>query len=349
MKCRRIFATAFRTMKKTLTNALVSLEEARDIIAENEPLSIAGTEALLDQLPAGNWIGGTSSYFMTDEGGVHSADRVFVTQLPEAESIHFAGYASFQLRDMMADAPTNGFSLVVMPSGSETLRQFARGSRFWDDIIVKPVVGWIAGIRLEELGRATPKVYLGTERRKMECGAVVAHVSLPKPRMALVETVNIFERDESSVIEFDETASQVVECVVNGERMRFIDFLESKGNRDGTLPIVGDFGGANINVSIQRIDRESGVVKLFAPVFSDVDYYLARSIDDYAARFEEETKRRGTDGLVFSCNCILNYLYGKLEGKRTGDIHGPITFGEVAYLLHNQTMVLLRIIEDTSV
>ena len=46
---------------------------------------------------------------------------------------------------------------------------------------------------------------------------------------------------------------------------------------------------------------------------------------------------------AFSCNCILNYLYAGLEGKRTGSITGPITFGEIAHQLLNQTIVQLYI------
>jgi hypothetical protein len=49
------------------------------------------------------------------------------------------------------------------------------------------------------------------------------------------------------------------------------------------------------------------------------------------------------DAIAFSCNCILNYLYAELEGKQTGNFTGPITFGEVAYQLLNQTMVYLDI------
>ena len=45
---------------------------------------------------------------------------------------------------------------------------------------------------------------------------------------------------------------------------------------------------------------------------------------------------------LFSCNCILNYLYGGLEGKHTGSVYGPITFGEIAHLLLNQTLVQLK-------
>jgi len=39
----------------------------------------------------------------------------------------------------------------------------------------------------------------------------------------------------------------------------------------------------------------------------------------------------------------LNYLYSGLEGKKTGNVTGPITFGEVAYQLLNQTMVYMTI------
>ena len=45
----------------------------------------------------------------------------------------------------------------------------------------------------------------------------------------------------------------------------------------------------------------------------------------------------------YSCNCILNYLYGDLEGKKTGGFTGPVTFGEIAYILLNQTLVKLDV------
>ena len=48
---------------------------------------------------------------------------------------------------------------------------------------------------------------------------------------------------------------------------------------------------------------------------------------------------------VFTCNCILNYVYSELEGKKTGTLTGPMTFGEIAYQLLNQTIVYLTIEE----
>jgi len=38
------------------------------------------------------------------------------------------------------------------------------------------------------------------------------------------------------------------------------------------------------------------------------------------------------------------YLYGKLEGARAG-LAGPCTFGEIAYLLLNQTMVYFDVVD----
>ena len=46
---------------------------------------------------------------------------------------------------------------------------------------------------------------------------------------------------------------------------------------------------------------------------------------------------------MFACNCVLNYLHGQLEGRRTGTVLGPMTFGEIAYQLLNQTMVYITV------
>jgi hypothetical protein len=40
---------------------------------------------------------------------------------------------------------------------------------------------------------------------------------------------------------------------------------------------------------------------------------------------------------------VLNYLHGSLEGRRTGSLQGPMTFGEIAYQLLNQTLVQITV------
>ena len=98
------------------------------------------------------------------------------------------------------------------------------------------------------------------------------------------------------------------------------------------------------NTSILSADPTTGVVTFFAPVFTGIDYRLAEPVGDYAASFAAAVERAGVDA-AFACNCILNYRYGELEGKTTGHVIGPITFGEVAYQLVNQTLVYLSIVD----
>ncbi|MGO9017966.1 MAG: DUF6976 family protein [Syntrophobacteraceae bacterium] len=59
--------------------------------------------------------------------------------------------------------------------------------------------------------------------------------------------------------------------------------------------------------------------------------------------FEEFLPAKSIRRTYYACNCILNFLYGELEGKKTGNITGPMTFGEIAYQLLNQPMVFLEI------
>ncbi len=40
---------------------------------------------------------------------------------------------------------------------------------------------------------------------------------------------------------------------------------------------------------------------------------------------------------------MLNYLYGELEGRRTGAVVGPMTYGEIGYQLLNQTLVYIEV------
>jgi len=50
---------------------------------------------------------------------------------------------------------------------------------------------------------------------------------------------------------------------------------------------------------------------------------------------------------VFTCNCILNYIYGELEGRQLPGPRGPMTFGEVAYQVLNQTMAYLQFVKES--
>jgi hypothetical protein len=322
----------------------LTINEAATLIRNGDALSIAGAEVALDALPCGRWIGGTIPYFMTAEGGiVDNASRVFVTSLPELGAIAFAHYASDHLAEIVSAAPDNGFSLVIIPAMSEAHKRFAADAASYKDGLLKPTVGWIAGIHLEESGVRTPKVYVGLTGAKHADGAVVAHVTLPEDTLASIDIVNIFEPEVGDVLRFDGTSFDVRECSINGERANLATYLAERGLTHGLQPLVGDYAGANINVSFRTIDVAAGEVSLYAPVFSGIDYRLAMPIADHGAEFRRQMAGFDASAVVFSCNCILNFLHGDLEGQVVGELNGPATFGEIGYQLLNQTTVALRL------
>ena len=95
---------------------------------------------------------------------------------------------------------------------------------------------------------------------------------------------------------------------------------------------------------IQQIDHERGKVSFYAPVFAGIEYRHARPVGDYVAEFMRRLPPRA-DNIAFACNCILNFVYSNLEGRHTGSVLSPMTFGKIAYQLLNQTMVYLQVVD----
>lgn len=326
-------------------NQLMNVQAAAELIRAGHPLSIAGPEAALDRLPPGTWIAGTIPYFMLEGGGaVVQDDRVFVTDLSEVGSVTIASYGADELAGIAANAPENGFAITIMPAGGDCHRRFAGDAASYEGAFLKPTVGWIAGVHLSDLGRVMPKVYDGRGAARHEDRAVVAYVTLPPERMAMIEIVNLFEPDSADRLQFKDVGFDVVDCQVNGETVNFADYVRQRGLEHGKLPLVGDFAGAHINVSLQNVGPAGGHVQLYAPVFPGVDYHFAKPVPDYAQAFRQRIAALDAQGTVMSCNCILNFVFGELEGKAIGGVAGPATFGEIAYQLLNQTMVVVKVV-----
>jgi uncharacterized protein DUF6976 len=172
--------------------------------------------------------------------------------------------------------------------------------------------------------------------------AVVLHAALPDDVLAAVDIVNLFHQGDGATLTFDDSGFRQSAVYIDGIAANLVNYLTEIGH-DNRLPLVADYFGTSINVSIQSTDPETGTVSFYAPVFKGVEYKLAAPIGDYVHEFEAKLQR-GTVSPTFACNCILNYVYSELEGKKTGDIVGPITFGEVAYQLLNQTLVYLELV-----
>ncbi len=326
-------------------NELLTVQAASELIRRGLTLTLAGPESALDQLPSGNWIGGTIPYFMVADGGVVANEgKVFVNDLSGVGQVTFSSYGADELAGIAGNGPENGFALTIIPAGSTAHKKFAADAANFEDAFVKPTVGWIAGVHLSELGTRTPKVYDGRTSAKYEDRAVVAYVALPADKLASIEIVNLFKQDDGDVLHFQETSFGVEQCQVNGETVNFAEYIRRRGLEHGKLPLVGDYAGAHINVSLQTVGETGGTVALYAPVFPGVDYRFAKPVDDYAGAFRTQLAAQDDHGVAFSCNCILNFVFGELEGKAIGGVQGPVTFGEIAYQLLNQTLVAVRIV-----
>jgi hypothetical protein len=323
-------------------NTLLSLDDAAALINAGAPLAVAGRQEALDQLPQGKWIGGTTPYFLTGEGGqIIDASQVFVTDFSGLGAVDVVVYDEHSLQGITDDAPENGFALAILPFQSAVHHRFAAEASSYPQAFLKPTVGWIAGFDLGEAG-AKAYVYNGLTGEALDNRVAVLHVALEDGHMPTVEIVNIFEADGVDVIRFTEAGFAPAEVVVNGETVKFADYVRSRGREDGRLPLVGDYSGARVNSSIRLIEGDT--VHLYAPVFPGIDYSFAAPVADYAAAFQSEFAAHSQDGALWSCNCILNFLFGELEGKTVGSVAGPVTFGEVAYQLVNQTLVQVRVL-----
>lgn len=321
---------------------LMPVSRAAELISAGHVLSIAGDETALRQLPRGQWIGGTIPYFMTREGGLVSRDQVFVTAVTgAAQTPRLRLCERAALPGLCREAPENGYSVVIIPAFSDCHLDFARHAPGYEEMYMKPLVGWIAGVHLDDLGHRAPRVVLGPTGEFADDRAVVMDVPLPAERFAQIDIVNLFRPGRGPSFVFAEAGFAVGECMIDGQPGNLAEHLAATGS-DPRLPLVADYSGAMINVSIKAIDRAAGRVDLYAPVFPGVEYRVAAPVGDYVEGFRQALGGATAD-VAFSCNCILNYLHAGLEGRQTGDLVGPFTFGEIGYQLLNQTLVYLTV------
>ncbi|WP_228720800.1 DUF6976 family protein [Nitrogeniibacter mangrovi] len=324
---------------EALPGGLMDVAAAADLIKKGEFLVVAGDAELLAKLPKGNWIGGTIPYFMGPRGGECSRKQVFVTRVGgPAEAPTIKIYDVTNLDQICLDAPDNGYSLIILPAFSAVHAHYARNAPGFEDMFVKPVIGWVSGVHLDHLADAVPQVFDGSRGEAETDAAVVMHVPLPPTCYAQVDIINGMQQGSGPTIRFPSTGFSATTAKIDGVDQNFAEYLV-KNRVDTKLPLVADYCGAMINVSIKGVDEKEGRVDFYAPVFADSEYRVAEGTLPAFSQGDGA-------GTTFSCNCILNYLYGELEGKRTADFTGPMTFGEIAYLLLNQTLVHMRIVRS---
>jgi hypothetical protein len=319
------------------------VDTVKGLIRNGRRLLLAGDERLLAALPSGNWIGGTIPYFMTEQGGACSKDQICVTELPaEVTNVAVQEYDERSISGVYTDIGDNGVSFILIPALSRTHLEFALKAPTFPGFASQPLVGWITGVDLADFGKVPARVFNGMTGKSLAEGAIVMHLRLAASRSAEVDIVNLFTQGSGDSIRFTEDGFAAKDAIINGVSQPFARYIEEK-KLDTRLPLVADFAGAMINTSFQGVDSHTGTVSFYAPVFAGMEYRLGTTEGDYVSSFAARIAREQNSDLLFSCNCILNYLYAGLEGKRTGNVMGPVTFGEIAYQLLNQTMVYVKL------
>lgn len=325
-----------------MKNEVLTAAQAAARIRAGDVMVVAGAEELLAQLPPGRWIGGTSVYFVTDAGGVVERERLFCTTFPQAVSARPRHVAVAGLAGLAAGYRPNGFTMIMIPAFSDAHTEFAMKGQSYPGLFDQPLLGWITGVHLEEIGKRDPKVFDGATGTAHAEGAVLLHVELDATAQVDLDILNIFAQGDApeTTFVFAEDGFAARSATVQGKTVELARYIAEQG-LDVKLPLVANYAGALVNVSIQSVDAASGEVRFYAPVQAGVEYRMARALGSYVQAFAEGAGQSGAG--QYSCNCILNYLYGDLEGHRTGNFVGPVTFGEIAYILLNQTLVRMDI------
>jgi len=88
------------------------------------------------------------------------------------------------------DAPRNGYTFLLIPAFSEVHLSYGKDAPTFKDLFSHPILGWISGTHLNDLGKEKPKVFNGATGEAFADKALACHVSLPAGKAADVEIVN---------------------------------------------------------------------------------------------------------------------------------------------------------------
>ena len=328
------------------------------MINEGRVLLLAGAEQDLATLPEGCWIGGTVGYFVTPKGGVTAQDVLFYTDFTKlADGAAWRSFDANNIHEIAQFYPENGFALLLLPGFSEILGEVAGRIMEYEGLYNVPLMGWVSAVAMEGmpkiLPRGGPKIFAGGPSAESERAAVL-YVSLPPRCFAQLHIANLFMPGDGPDIKFLEPdLYNAKDCLIGGTRQNLAHYMAAQ-NLDRRLPLVADHEGALLNLSILRRDARAGCVSFLAPVSTSLTYRFAESVTDYPAEFLHATADIDLHQAAHSCICMLHYFFAGLDnapGPRDTKklrlpgppIVAPVTFGQIAYTILNQTLTSLTI------
>jgi hypothetical protein len=145
--------------------------------------------------------------------------------------------------------------------------------------------------------KTAPKVFCGGPQPLGDAAAVM-RMKLSADRLAQIKIINLFQPGNGDTICFPASGFSAKAAIVNGKECNFAEYLQSI-KADVRLPLVANYCGATVNVSLKSINAPNGRVEFFAPVNSGVEYNLASPIEDYVSHFENRLKTVSPDNVLF--------------------------------------------------
>jgi hypothetical protein len=321
-----------------MTQGLFTTEEVSAMILAGHNLLLAGDAKLLSQLPAGNWIGGSTPFFILyPENRTTSYDKIFVNQLPDfVTKTEIREYDETNIQSIFNDAPQNGFTVLIMPFASPVAVEYSINATNFADFAAKPVCGWLSGQPLEIIMTEKSYTASGIGPCISSEKGVAMHITLPESKYAEIHIFNPYKQGNGDSIMFEENSLMVKEAIINGVKRNFAEYLREIGY-DMLMPLVANYSGAMINDVICAMDGD--VVPMSAPVFKYLDYRIA-VVDDAIVEPSLLSEK-----IVFSVTCIGNFIQPDICAQYLRKMNGPVVYGEIAYQQVGQTTVYV-IVDD---
>ena len=323
-----------------MTQGLFTVEEVSSMIRSENKLLLAGDVKLLSQLPKGNWIGGSTPYFILNQGcRVTSSDKIFVNQLPDfvTETV-VKEYDETNIQTIFNDGPENGFTVLIMPYNSLVSVEYALNATNYENFAAHPVCGWCSGQPMEVLHTEKACTASGIASDIYTDKAVAMHVSLPENKYAEIHIYSPYKQGNGDVITFDYEGMTLKDAFINGVKRNFAEYLREI-NHNMFRPIVADYCGAQINVVSCDISQDE--LQMTAPVFKSLEYRIA-AINDNIVEPSMADER-----IVFSVTCVGFFIQPDLCEQYLKKMNGPVVFSEIAYQLVGQTTVYVTIDDAT--
>ena len=100
-------------------------------------------------------------------------ERVFCTLIEEATNSRVAVLPTGELPGVVDGRFKSGFSYLLLPAFSEAHRRYSLDAAQYRGLYNQPVMGWITGVHLDEIGKRSPKVFDGSTGRSHDNAAAL--------------------------------------------------------------------------------------------------------------------------------------------------------------------------------